>query len=167
VLRSTRRGVVSSALGTLAMDALLYGRYRRGDGTAAFRSWESSEGLVSWDHAPAPALVAKRALEGALGREIPAPYARPLNNITHWGFGLAAGAAYGLLAGLWHTPKAWFGIPFGAAVWSGGYVVLPQLGVYRPIAEYDVRTLEKDLGAHLVFGTVTAGAYSLLAHRRE
>ena len=34
---------------------------------------------------------------------------------------------------------------------------LPKLGVYRPIWEYDLETLGKDLSAHLVFGTATAG----------
>src|SRR5262249_24138376 len=84
-LRSMARSVAASALGTLAMDALLYGRYRSGGGTAAFPAWESSEDLVSWEDAPAPALVAKRALEGVLRREVPPRYARVLNNITHWG----------------------------------------------------------------------------------
>ena len=50
--------------------------------------------------APAPALVAKRLLERVTEREVPPRYARALNNVTHWGFGLAAGAAYGLLAGV-------------------------------------------------------------------
>lgn len=45
-----------------------------------------------------------------------------------------------------------------AAVWAGGYVVLPQLGVYEPIWKYDLATLRKDLGAHLAFGTATAAA---------
>ena len=50
---SILRGVAASALGTLAMDALLYRRYRHGGGDAAFPAWESSEGLVSWENAPA------------------------------------------------------------------------------------------------------------------
>ena len=53
--------------------------------------------------------------------------------------------------------------PFGAAVWAGGYVVLPLLGVYKPIWKYDLKTLGKDLGAHLVFGTATAATFCLPA----
>jgi hypothetical protein len=49
-------------------------------------------------------------------------------------------------------------------VWAGGYVVLPQLGVYKPIWKYDLETLGKDLSAHLVFGSATAAAFRLLAH---
>ncbi len=58
----------------------------------------------------------------------------------------------------------WYGLPFGAAVWANGYVVLPQLGVYKPIWKYDLETLAKDLSAHLVFGTATAAAYSILTN---
>jgi hypothetical protein len=158
------RGVAASALGTLAMDAWLYRAYRHGGGEAAFGSWESSEGLVSWEDAPAPALVAKRFLEDALGHEVPPRYARLLNNATHWGFGLAMGAGYGLLVGSRRGSKVWYGLPFGAAVCAQGYVVFPLLGVYKPIWKYDLETLAKDLGAHLVFGTATAAAFGLLAH---
>jgi hypothetical protein len=161
-LDSILRGVAASALGTLAMDTLLYRRYRQGGGDAAFPDWESSEGVVSWENAPGPALVAKRFLEDALGHEVSPRYARSLNNATHWGFGLATGAGYGLLLGWRHKPKVWYGLPFGAAVWAGGYVVLPLLGVYKPIWEYDRETLGKDLSAHLVFGTATAAAFRVL-----
>jgi hypothetical protein len=163
-LDSVLRGVAAGAVGTLAMDTLLYRRYRRGGGDDAFAGWESSAGLESWDDAPAPALVAKRFLENVLGHDLPARYARLLNNLTHWGFGIANGAAYGLLLGSRRPTNLWYGPPFGAVVWASGYVVLPLLGVYEPIWKYDVKTLENDLSAHLVFGTTTAATFCLLAH---
>jgi hypothetical protein len=163
-LGATVRGVAAAAPGTLAMDASLYRRYRHDGGNAAFPGWESSEGLVSWENAPGPALAAKMLLEGVFKREISPRYARLLNNATHWGFGLAAGAGYGLLLGSRRRTKVWYGLPFGAAVWANGYVVLPQLGVYKPIWKYDLETLAKDLSAHLVFGTATAAAYSILTN---
>jgi hypothetical protein len=163
-LDSILRGAAAGALGTFAMDALLYRRYRRGGGGDAFPAWESSAGLESWDGAPAPALVAKRLLEGVSKHELAPKYARLLNNATHWGFGIANGAAYGLLAGSRRTPKVLrYGPAFGAAVWANGYVVLPLLGVYQPIWKYDLETLGKDLSAHLVFGTTTAVAFRVLA----
>jgi hypothetical protein len=164
-LGSMIRGVDASALGTLAMDTLLYRRYRASGGRTAFLAWESSEGVETWESTPAPALVAKQALERVTGREVPPRYARPLNNLMHWGFGLGTGAAYGLLFAS-RKPKIWYGLPFGAAVWAGGYVVLPRLGIYQPIWKYDIETLEKDLSAHLVFGTATAAAFRLLADAR-
>ena len=98
-LGSILRGAAASAVGTLAMDAWLYRGYARDGGNAAFADWESSKGLASWENAPAPALVAKQLLEAGLGHDLPPRYARLLNNATHWGFGLATGAGYGLLLG--------------------------------------------------------------------
>ena len=166
-LGSAIRGVAAAAPGTLAMDASLYRRYRHDGGNAAFPGWESSEGLVSWENAPGPALAAKVLLEGVFKREISPRYARLLNNATHWGFGLAAGAAYGLLIGSRRRTKVWYGLPFGAAVWASGYVVLPLLGVYKPIWKYDLETLGKDLSAHLVFGTATTAAFRVLARKES
>jgi hypothetical protein len=84
LLDSMIRGVAASAVGTLAMDTLLYRRYRHDGGTAAFPVWESSQSVVSWENAPAPALVAKRFFEGVLHDDVPPRYARALNNATHW-----------------------------------------------------------------------------------
>jgi hypothetical protein len=156
------RGVVASAVGTLAMDSYLYYRYRRSGGAARFRDWETSRGLTSWDDAPAPAKVGRRVVEGLLGRELSPERARLVNNATHWAYGVAAGGPYGLLVGSVRSAKVRYGIPFGASVWAAGYAVLPTLGVYRPIWEYDLETLGNDLGAHLVFGLGTAAAFRML-----
>jgi hypothetical protein len=166
-LGSILRGVAASAVGTLAMDAWLYREDRRDGGKAGFPAWESSEGLASWENAPAPAQVAKQLLEAGLGHDLSPRYARVLNNATHWGFGLATGAGYALLLGPRRKPRLWYGPPFGAAVWASGYVVLPLLGVYEPIWKYDLRTLGKDLSAHLVFGTATGAAFCLLAWKES
>lgn len=157
------RGIDASAVGTLAMDSFLYSQYRSAGGQSAFLAWESSEGVDTWDNAPAPALVAKRLIESVTKRDLPPRYARLFNNATHWGYGLACGAGYGLLLGS-RKPRVWYGLPFGAVVWASGYVVLPLLGVYQPIWKYDPKTLEKDLSAHLVFGTATAAAFPILSH---
>jgi hypothetical protein len=166
-LGSAVRGVAASAPGTLAMDASLYRRYRHDGGDETFPDWESSEGLKSWENAPAPALVSKKLLEVVIKHDVPQRYARFLNNATHWGFGLAAGAGYGLLLGSRRTPKVWYGLPFGAAVWASGYVFLPLFGVYEPIWKYDLKTLAKDLSAHLVFGVATAAAFGVLGRKES
>ena len=166
MIGSVVRGVAAGTVGTLAMDSLLYRRYQRDGGTEAFSGWESAAGLDGWDSAPAPALVAKKLLEGALRHPVSPRYARALNNATHWGFGLANGGGYGLVASR-RRPSVLSGPPFGAAVWSGGYVVLPLFGVYEPIWKYDLKTLGKDLSAHLVFGATTAAAFWLLTRRED
>jgi uncharacterized membrane protein YagU involved in acid resistance len=167
VTRPLIRGAEASAIGTLVMDATLYRRYRGGGGTDGFWGWETSEGPTSWENAPAPALAAKRILDRVLGHEVSPRYVRLLGNVTHWGFGLAAGAGYGLILGSRRAPPVWEGLPFGAAVWISGYLVLPELGVYKPIWKYDLETLWEDLSVHLVFGTATAAAFRVLTPKKD
>ncbi len=160
------RGLAAAAVGTLAMDLLLFARYKRGDGKSGFREWELSEGIESWDQAPAPAQVGRRLFEGLLQRPLPDRWAPLVNNITHWGYGIVNGAPYGLVVGSLPGSRVWFGLPFGAGVWGSGYVVLPAMGLYRQIWEYDRRTLANDLSAHLVYGLTTATAFRALSPRR-
>jgi hypothetical protein len=160
------RGLVAGAAGTLAMDLFLYARYKREDGKSRFRDWELSTELTSWDQAPAPAHVGKRLFEGLFQRELPEERAPLVNNVTHWGYGILAGSQYGLVAGSLRKPRTWYGLPFGGAVWGTSYVVLPAAKLYRPIWEYDRRTLAKDLSAHLVYGLATAAVFRALMRGR-
>jgi hypothetical protein len=159
-LSAVARGLVAGALGTAAMDALLFVRYRRGGGRTRFADWELSSG-VSWESAPAPAQVGKRLVEGLFEVELPAKSAPLVNNATHWGFGILSGAGYGLVAGSLPSPRIRYGLAFGASVWGGGYVVLPAAKLYEPIWKYDVKTLADDLSVHLVYGLATAAAWRL------
>lgn len=145
------------------MDTLLFSRYRRGGGESPVTDWEFSAGLSSWDDAPAPALVGKRLVEGLFGRELPPERARLFNNVTHWATGILGGAQYGIVAGSLRRPRVRYGLPFGATVWGTGYVVLPAAKLYKPIWEYDSKTLAKDLSAHLVYGLSTAAAFRALS----
>jgi hypothetical protein len=160
------RGLGAGAVGTLAMDLLLFARYKRGDGKSSFREWELSQEIESWDQAPAPAQVGRRLVEGLFQRPLPNRLAPLVNNVTHWGYGVVNGAPYGLVVGSLPRARVWFGVPFGAGVWGSSYVVLPAAGLYRPIWEYDRRTLANDLSAHLVYGLTTAATFRLLSPRR-
>src|SRR5215208_2032844 len=153
------RGLVAGAVGTAAMDVFLFARYRRGGGTSRFPEWELSSGLKGWDDAPAPAHVGKRLVKGLLDVKLPARSAPLVNNVTHWAFGMLSGAGYGLIAGSLPRAPIGYGPPFGALVWSGGYVVLPAAKLYEPIWKYDAKTLADDLSAHLVYGLATAAAW--------
>jgi hypothetical protein len=156
------RGMVAGAVGTAVMDVVSYLRYRRGGGTEKFLDWELSTDLASWEKAPAPALIGKRVVEGFTGQALPPERAAFMNNFMHWAYGIGWGTAYGILAGSLPRPFVALGAPFGAAVWATGYVVLPKAGVYKPIWDYDPRTLWKDLSAHLAYGTGTAATFALL-----
>ena len=162
-LGAVARGLVAGAFGTLAMDALWFVRYRRDGGESGFVAWEFSSGLCSWEQAPAPAQVGKRLVEGLFRRELPPQRAALVNNITHWGYGILGGVQYGIVVGSLSRPRIRYGPPFGASVWATGYAVLPAAKLYKPIWEYDWKTLAKDLSAHLVYGLTTATAFQLAA----
>ena len=147
------------------MDGLLYARYRRGGGDRAFVPWEFSSGLSSWENAPAPAQVGRRFAERLSGSPVPPEDAAVINNVTHWAYGIAGGAQYGIVAGSLRAPRVGYGLPFGALIWSAGYVVLPVMGIYEPIWKYDRMTLARDLSAHLVYGLATATTWWLLTRQ--
>jgi hypothetical protein len=150
-------------MGTAAMDWLWFWRYKRDHGEGSFRAWEFSSGICSWEQAPPPAQIGRRLVEGVFQVEVPPERAPLVNNITHWGYGMLGGAQYGVVAGSLASPRIVYGIPFGTTVWLSGYVVLPLAHLYKPIWEYDAKTLAKDLTAHLVYGLITAAAFDLLA----
>ena len=161
------RGAIAGAAGTTAMDLVWYARYRKGGGKQDFPAWELSSG-VTWEDAPAPAQAGKRLAEGFLQRPLPAGAAPITNNVMHWGFGTFWGAVYGVVVGSMAKPKPRYGLVLGSAVWSFGYAVFPLGKLYKPIWEYDFRTLAKDLSAHVVFGAATGVVFRVLAggHRR-
>jgi hypothetical protein len=160
-------GVLAGGVGTAAMDLLWYSRYRSGGGTDGFIDWEFSTNLKDWDNASAPALLGKRVIEGVFERTLPAERAALTNNVVHWATGLGWGAAYGIVAGSARVPKVRFGSVFGSAVWASSYVILPLAKLYKPIWEYDAKTLGKDLSAHLVYGSTAAAVFRILAGRRS
>jgi hypothetical protein len=68
LLIATFAGVV----GTCAMDALLYRRYRDGGGTEQALKWEFSSEVKGWEGVSAPGLVGKGVQKRLLGsRELP------------------------------------------------------------------------------------------------
>jgi hypothetical protein len=156
------RGVVAAAIGTVAFDAVQYVEYRSGGGTLSFWRWEWSEGVVTWDDAPAPAHVGKRLIEGLFQRQLPASRARLTSNVMHWAYGAGWGGLLGLTAGSVRVSPLRLGPFFGAGVWASGYVVLGAMGLYKPIWTYPPRVLARDLGNHLVYGTTTGAALTAL-----
>jgi hypothetical protein len=161
-LAAVAAGLLAGVAGTAAMDAVLYARYRRGGGKDAPLAWEFPP-TENWQQASDPGQVARRLVEGFTQRPMPDRLARPVTIAAHWAFGAASAAAYGVVTGSLGRPRPADGIPFGAAVWALGYVLLPQAGLYQPIWKYDAETLAKDLSAHLAYGVTTATAFALLA----
>jgi hypothetical protein len=158
------RGALAGVVGTVAFDTANYAQYRAGGGTDEPLTWEFSAAVDSWENAPAPAQVGKRLYEGFTQTELPDSSARLVNNITHWLYGVSWGAAFGLVGSM--LPKRLRGPVFGTLVWLSGYVVLPLAKLYKPIWQYDAKTLAKDWSGHLAYGSATAAAFSTLSRRR-
>jgi hypothetical protein len=141
------RGALSGAVGTLAMDRVWFARYKRDDGTKVFVEWEFSV-EPDWDKVSAPGQVGKRLVEAFSQRELDPKWAPLVNNVMHWGYGMVWGAQYGIVAASWPSRSVRLGALLGPTVWATSYVVLPLAKLYKPIWEYDAKTLAKDLSAH-------------------
>jgi hypothetical protein len=151
------RGLLASAVGIAAMDLLWYYRYKRGGGQSSPFDWEFSAGLDDWSNASAPGQVGKRLYEGYFQKELAPRWAALTQNFVHWAYGLFWGAVYGIVTSTGRPPRILSGLLFGSAVWLAAYVILPPAKIYKPIWQYDARTLAKDWSAQLVFGVATAG----------
>ncbi len=155
-------GLLAGAVGTVCLDTVQYLKHRRSGGTDSPLAWEFAP-IATWEQAPAPGQVAQRVIEGFTQRKLPDRWAFPISTAMHWAYGSSAAALYGILAGSLRSPHAAYGLPFGAAVWVSGYVILPEGGLYKPIFEYDAKTLAWDLSGHLAYGAGTGVAFWLLA----
>jgi hypothetical protein len=155
-------GLLAGLAGTVCLDAIGYLKHRRSGGEKSPLEWEFGP-IDSWENAPDPGKVAKREIEGFTQRELPDRWAWPVSTAMHWGYGSWSGAFYGILAGSLRNPSPLFGLPFGAGVWAVGYLVLPEAGIYKPIWEYDAKTLAEDLSGHLAYGLGTGSAFWLFA----
>jgi hypothetical protein len=161
-LASVAAGVLAGVVGTVCLDTVHYLKYRRTGGTESPLAWEFAP-VDSWEKAPAPGQVARRVIEGFTRRKLDDRWAWLTSTIAHWAYGSVAAAGYGILAGSLPRPNPLYGLPFGAAVWATGYVVLPEGGLYKPIWEYDAKTLAIDLSAHLAYGAGTGTTFWVLA----
>lgn len=150
------RGLVTGALGTLAMDALWYRRYRNGGGTSSPAAWEFHAGATSFDDAPAPAKVGKR-IAAAAGIDLPPSMVSTTNNVVHWSTGLSWGLVASILRVARISPVR-AGLLAAGAAFGTSYAVLPKLGIYKKITEYDAATIARDASAHALFGATVGVA---------
>ena len=167
LLRNLGAGALAGAIGTAAMDLLLYERYRRDGGKVTLERWEFARDVMSWDQASAPGQLGRKALRFATGHEPPDEWARATTNIVHWATGVGWGVQYGALASTTSRHPWARGLALGPVAWLSGYVVLPLAKVYKPIWDYDARTLREDLSAHIVYGAVVSAAFAALTKKKR
>jgi hypothetical protein len=145
------------------MDLVEFRRYRQGGGSEPLVAWETAQGVAKWDDASAPGQFGKRLAEAITGRELPDHWARSMTNGVHWATGIGFGTGFGLLNGLCPHQRPTLSVLLGPAAWLTGYAILPLAKVYKPIWDYDATTLAKDLATHIVYGSMTAASFAVLA----
>jgi hypothetical protein len=156
------RGAIAGGVGTAAMDLFWFARTGQKLAPANLTQWEFG-GPNDWDSVSVPGKVGKRLVEGFTQKPLPNHWARLMNDIMHWGYGISWGVAFGILGGSSRQFRVWTGPLFGAAVFLSDYIVLPIAGLYKPIWEYSPKDLAPDLAAHVIYGSVLAGAFAGLA----
>ncbi len=159
-------GAVAGAVGLAAMDLLLYRRYRHADGNESLWRWERAVGVTTWDQASAPGQVGQELERFVTGRPPPDDWARTTTNLVHWATGIGWGLQYGALAGRTSRHPWIRAVALGPVAWLTSYAILPLAGVYKPIWEYDARTLGEDLSAHIVFGVTTSAVFAALTREK-
>jgi len=76
--------------------------------------------------------------------------------VVHYAFGVATGGVYGALAELKPATTTGAGLPFGAAVWLiADEIVVPALGLSKPLTKYPLSTHASSIASHLVYGMTT------------
>lgn len=158
------KGALAGAIGTLAMDAVWFRRYRDGGGDQGFTDWEFATDTTSFEDAGAPGKVGQ-LVAGKAGVDLPDEAAGLTTNVVHW----LTGVGYGIGHALSQRRRGVVpgGVLTGVGAFLSSYASLGALGIYEPIWEYDEDTLAKDLTAHLAFGLATAVAFRALEGSRD
>src|SRR6266581_1292264 len=114
-------GLLAGAVGTAAMDLILYLRYRRDGGNDSLWQWEFAEGVTSWDKASAPGQLGQKLLRAVTGQPPPDDWARVTTNVMHWATGIGWGLQYGALASRTSRYPSLRALALGPAAWLASY----------------------------------------------
>jgi putative membrane protein len=98
-----------------------------------------------------PEVLAEKVAGHALDRETKTHAAEAI----HWGFGAAAGAAYGVLAEYYPAATDKEGASFGLALMTLTHgTALPAMGLTEDVEEQTTRERTSEATSHLVYGLV-------------
>jgi uncharacterized membrane protein YagU involved in acid resistance len=105
---------------------------------------------------PATVKAAEAISENALDHELTKEEKQTAGPLIHYAMGGTSGLIYGTTAELLPVTTTGLGLPFGAAVWIvADDVVVPALGLSKPVTEYPLSTHAYALASHLVYGLTT------------
>ena len=78
-----------------------------------------------------------------------------LSLLSHFSYGMAAGAVYGALAQKYPLSHLSGGITFGLGLWAISYLGwIPEAGILRPATQHPPRRTAVMAAAHVVWGSV-------------
>ena len=164
VARGIAAGIVGTGFMTLAQT--LPAKLQSSDGGSQDEQSDQQQGQQDpWEQASAPAKVAKRISEGVFHHEVSPQHIPLLTHATHWGYGTAWGAVYGITQGDAHAAPLRHGLLFGTAVWAMSYVQLVPTGLYEPPWRYAPKDIAMEVGYHLAYGVGVASTFRLLDGR--
>ena len=113
---------------------------------------------VHGEEDPAEVLAEKVA-----GHELDHATKTKAGKAIHWGFGAAAGAAYGALAEFYPAATAKEGATFGLTLMAlTEETALPAIGVAEPMEDQTPRERTSEATSHLVYGLVAERARSFV-----
>jgi hypothetical protein len=88
-----------------------------------------------------------------------------VQNAVHWATSVGWSVPLALLV-TQRKRSAWIcGVAIGPIAWITSYLVLPFAKIYKPIWDYDTKTLADDLSAHLVYGVTIGTLFAGLTKR--
>ena len=106
---------------------------------------------------PANVKAAEMISENALDHKLTKSEKEPAGEAMHYLMGGVSGAIYGATAELTGTTATMgAGLPFGSAVWAiADDVIVPALGLSKPLSETPLSTHAYALTSHWVYGLTT------------
>ncbi len=108
------------------------------------------------DDEPATAKAATAISEGVFDHKLTEGEKKIADPAVHYAMGAASGMMYGVAAEIEPRATVGSGLPFGAAVWLiADDVVVPALGLSKPVTEFPLTTHLFGLSSHLVYGLTT------------
>jgi hypothetical protein len=129
--------------------------------------WRKSISLVGQQHREEESATAAvgRLAYTALKRKEPDPETKStLSQMVHWGYGMDMGMLYGVTRGPVSGIDAAGGLAFGAGLWfAGDELAVPLLGLAESPLSYPPSVHLRALGAHLLYGLVTAATFQTLS----
>lgn len=149
ILKSAVAGLIGGIVGTVVMGGFQALLSSLAENDKKKKSKKKSD-------EPANVKAAEAVSENVFGHHLKKSEKEPAGEAMHWAMGATSGLIYGIVSEIAPVSTVGLGLPFGAAVWLiADDIVVPALGLSKPITEFSVSTHAYALSSHLVYGLTT------------